>query len=624
MHTVSAGKRDDLFGRAKEQILEPSGLLKKQKRHDIMNFINPLKGVFAMHLRTNLSDSSFKEYLNIITERQLLDESLWQKCVGVFASGIDNADAGWRGEYWGKMMRGACLVYAVNPSKELLRVLTDAVRGLLAKQDESGRITTYRKDKEFFGWDMWTRKYVMTGLQHFCDICPDEKLKDEIMTALIAHADYIIEHIGEDKINILETGEFWGGVNSASILEPFVRLYKDTQNKKYLDFAEYIISTGGCRDGNLLECATRNIPVFCYPEQKAYETMSFFEGILAYYEVTGEEKYLEVVKNFTYTVLDTDVTVIGSSGCTNELFDYSYLRQTEPNTKIMQETCVTVTLMRLLSRLYRITGDKRLMDTVENSARNALVGALNVNGYEQYCRERKSFLPGMLFDSYSPLCNSRRARGIGGYKEFSDGSYFGCCACIASAGFGLYPLMSVTEYDNGYAVNYLLDGSYSFEKDGNIVTLEVSQEQIKVRSEKAFEGEIKISEGSQSLTIESVCDKKKCTQNGYTVFSGTWNDSDVIDIRQTPVLSKTEVNYKLSLSFAGHVLAADTEKTAIDFMKKKITFLCDENENILYSVLPPEAGESVRLSLKTNLGDLILTDYASAGQDGKSFVSVWF
>ena len=72
----------------------------------------------------------FSRYLDIIQSRQLLDRELWRKCVGVFSSGIDDDDGGWRGEYWGKMMRGACLVFCVTGSDELYSVLTQAVEGL--------------------------------------------------------------------------------------------------------------------------------------------------------------------------------------------------------------------------------------------------------------------------------------------------------------------------------------------------------------------------------------------------------------------------------------------------------------------------------------------------------------
>ncbi|MBQ7596753.1 MAG: glycoside hydrolase family 127 protein [Clostridia bacterium] len=574
--------------------------------------------MFSQKIKLN---DVFSDYLEIIMQRQLLNKELWKNCVNVFSSAIDDADKGWRGEYWGKMMRGACLVYSVTKSRELYSTLTEAVEGLLSKQEESGRLSTYSVENEFYGWDIWARKYVMTGLQHYLDICEDKDFSSKIMKALTLHADYIVEHIGEGKIDILDTGLYWGSINSASILEPFVRLYSDTKNKKYLDFAEYIISTGGCSLGNLLECVGEGKAPFEFPETKAYETMSFFEGLLAFYEITGEEKYLNLVIKFTDKLLETDYTAIGSCGCTHELFDNSTLRQTEPSSEIMQETCVTVTLMRLLARLFNATGNKKYINALRKSALNALAGALNINGYEQFSNELKQFLPGMVFDSYSPLCDRMRARGIGGFKKFADGSHFGCCACIASAGFALYPLMSVTQNGSEISVNYLVNGEYEFLKNGNKITVFVEEDKIKITAENGEKFNLKITTGDEYCGI---CLNKNCAEkDGFLIFENA-ADGDEFLLQKNYVLTEEIINSKSSFNYGGYTLAADTVKSLCYTPGKKISFARDENGKIIYTKQTPEAGEQIRFCAETDCGELILTDYAAAGQDGKSYVTVWF
>ena len=193
--------------------------------------------------------------IRIIEEVQLKDVSLWKTLASFFGTNLDDADKGWRCEYWGKIMRGAAWVYDYTKNEELYNILTDTVRDLLTRQDEYGRFATYSLDAEFSGWDMWGRKYVIMGLLHYYDICRDESLKAEIIEAMKTHTDYIINYIGEDKKDILETSHFWGCLNSTSILEPIVRLYNLTEEERYLDFAEYIVNTGFCKDFNLIETA---------------------------------------------------------------------------------------------------------------------------------------------------------------------------------------------------------------------------------------------------------------------------------------------------------------------------------------------------------------------------------
>ena len=51
---------------------------------------------------------------------------------------------------------------------------------------------------------------------------------------------------------------------------------------------------------------------------------------------------------FAKRVFASDITAIGCAGCTHELFDHSGVRQLDVTEKgIMQETCVTVTWMKL-------------------------------------------------------------------------------------------------------------------------------------------------------------------------------------------------------------------------------------------------------------------------------------
>ncbi|MBR3553724.1 MAG: glycoside hydrolase family 127 protein [Clostridia bacterium] len=385
-----------------------------------------------------------RAYLDFITETQLLDTALWHRFVRVFQTGADAADRGWRGEYWGKMMRGACLVYRCTADPRLYDVLRQTVCDLLSTADADGRISTYPWERECCGWDLWCRKYVLTGMLHFCDICTDSALTERILDSMERHLDCLIARVGPNagQIKITATSDFWLGVNSCSILEPVMDLYRRRPQERFLRFARYIIGTGGCSDGDLIALALENKTLPCqYPETKAYETMSFFEGVLAFYEATGEQKYLDAVLRFAEAVFETEITLIGCAGCTHEQFDHAAIRQTEPSEKVMQETCVTVTWMRLCARLFLRTGNEIYADRVEQSALNALYGSVNLFAQPFTMPKSGETVPALPFDSYSPLVMHRRGRDVGGLKAFDDGSFYGCCAAIGAAGLAVYPLI---------------------------------------------------------------------------------------------------------------------------------------------------------------------------------------
>ncbi len=91
--------------------------------------------------------------------------------------------------------------YSFLRDEELYSVLTDAVLDILSTEDELGRISTYETSdekgfSEFDGWDMWSRKYVLLGMQYYIEICRDEEFKKKIIASMCRQADYIISKIG--------------------------------------------------------------------------------------------------------------------------------------------------------------------------------------------------------------------------------------------------------------------------------------------------------------------------------------------------------------------------------------------------------------------------------------------
>lgn len=405
-----------------------------------------------------------KEVNAFIEEFQLLRADLWQRFVAQFRQDADY-DAGWRCEYWGKMMRGACFTYSCTRNPALYDILTASVRDILTTQDAQGRISSYAVSHELDGWDLWGRKYVLLGMQYFLEICADEALKAEIVACMTKQVDAIISRIGkgEGQKPITSATRHWRGLNSSSLLEPIVRLYAITGEKRFLDFATYIVSSGGTDIANIFDLAYEDhLYPYQYPTTKAYEMTSCFEGLLEYYRVTGIERYKTAVIRFANRVLESDFTIIGGCGCTHELFDHSAARQANTtNMRIMQETCVTVTLMKFFYQLNLLTGDPRYADALETSFYNAYLGALNTNHVIEPLIRREHpdwAMEALPFDSYSPLTAGTRGNGVGGLKCMSDHHYYGCCACIGSAGSGVAAKMALLSTENGFALNLYLDG----------------------------------------------------------------------------------------------------------------------------------------------------------------------
>lgn len=564
-----------------------------------------------------------------VLANQLKDRANWQKTVEVFQTHEDTELGRWRGEYFGKQMRGASLVYSYTKDEELYEILTETVVDLLSKQDHLGRFSTYDVEREFNGWDMWCRKYVLVGLLYYMDICKDEALKEGILVACKGHLDYIITKIGDKdgQLGITKTSTWWGCVNSCTILEPTLETYKRTGEDKYLDFAKYIISTGGCSDCNLVELPlSSDAYPYQYPVTKAYEMMSFYEGLLAYYEITGDRKYFDTVCSFVKKVKESDITIIGCSGCTHELFDNSAVVQTEYKENIMQETCVTVTWMRLNRRLFEVTGDVGYINNFEISGYNALYGSLNTEMNDQLSMEHNKMVKGMAFDSYSPLYMNTRGRGIGGYNEFLSGGYNGCCVAIGACGIALMPLTAVMQSEEKVYINILFDGEATVrDKSGNRVTLKIKTEYP--------------SDGKAVITVDSDCDLTLCirvpdwcetatvngdeVKRGYFVLDKKFCAGECVDVDLKMQLKACVLNGKIAFTYGPLVLASDEIKTCVSIQTpleingKPEAVKCDA-----------EGIEMVRFILKNSMGEeIVLTDYQSCGKfwlSDKPLMTVWF
>ena len=612
----------------------------------------------------------FENAVNFIQSEQLLDRPLWAKFVNQYREQPDAPTLAWRGEYWGKMMRGAVSVYSYTKNEELYDVLCETIKDMFTVAEADGRVSTYEREKEFQGWDIWCRKYVLLGMLYFYDICKSEKLKGQIIDFSVRHLDYIIERIGEDKLDITKTSSCWFGINSSSILEPVVWLYKITGEARFLRFADYIVNRGGADRINVFELAYENkLMPYQYGVSKAYELTSCFEGLLAYYDVTKIERYKIAAINYGYAMLDSDVSIIGSLGCTHELLDHTSVRQTAQRGEREQETCVTVTWMKYCASLYRLTADRRFSDAIETSFYNAYLGAFNTAHSESDCmrirfrntpvfdRLKNSFMP---FDSYSPLTPGVRGNGIGGSQLFADGSYYGCCACIGSVGLGIYSSQRILRSENGITLSFFDNGRSEMLVDGKKVSVVVEGNypkcgdiKISVISEAplSFDFSVRIPAWSESVSINT--DRQYGIKDGFAVFGGKWDGvseicisldmsikeiypqswtEDVVYTDMTgsgsgwyvakakTVYHSPEYDNYVALTKGPLVLAADS---ALGKPADSIFSFEKEDGRPIYT---EEDRENTMISLKFRTKDaesFTLIDYASSGKDWKSRIAAW-
>ena len=328
----------------------------------------------------------------------------------------------WQSEFWGKWIQGAIASYRYTRDAELYEIIKQGAEGLMATQTPDGYIGNYAPEYQLQQWDVWGRKYSTLGLLAWYDLSGDKRA----LKAARGVIDHLMTQVGPQATAIAMTGNYFG-MASCSILEPVVYLYQRTNDKRYLEFANYIAEQLNAPEGpQLLDRADKPVARrFPHPENwwsrenghKAYEMMSCYEGLLEMYKLTGEKKYLEAVEKTVDTIIEQEINIAGS-GSAFECWYGGKERQTQPTYHTM-ETCVTFTWMQLCNRLLQVTHNPQLADKLEQTMYNALMASLRADGGQ--------------ISKYSPL------EGMRSPGESQCEMNINCCNANGPRAFALIP-----------------------------------------------------------------------------------------------------------------------------------------------------------------------------------------
>jgi len=315
----------------------------------------------------------------------------------------------WQTEFWGKYMQSAMPYLQYTGSAKLKTAVDRGIASMIASQEKNGYIGNYPDELRCGeGWDVWGMKYTMMGFLHYYDATKST----DALEACKRVCDYVIAELGPNGkrgVRLYQTGN-WSGYASSSILEPVMWLYQRTQDKKYLDFATYLVKDmTEVEDGpRLLDLALKGISVadrnghgnkaethggyvMKHNRWKSYEMMSCYQGMLDYFEVTGRKELFDAAVATGNDIIKEEINLAGGCACSEAWF-HGARKQHLPYLRL-QETCVTTTWMRFCEKLLDLTGDPKWADEIERTFYNAYLGAMKADGSE--------------FAGYTPLSGNR-------------------------------------------------------------------------------------------------------------------------------------------------------------------------------------------------------------------------
>ena len=547
------------------------------------------------------------------------------------------------GEMWGKLVRSGSLFYRYTADPELKTILAAAVADMLSTERPNGSISCVAPEEQPETSDLWERKYVLIGLQDYYDYVEQ---KPEILESLKRQVDCLIAQLGKPpKTSILDVGWSHGGhgknhIESSTLLEPVVRLYKMTGEQRYLDFAEYIISEGGCLEANLFEAAYNNVLPYkmCKIYPKAYDTLSLFEGLVEFYRCTENVYHRQCALNLFENVRRYEITVIGNGGSdqpyhptvAGEAFGNTAIEQTNPNMTRMMETCTGVTWMKYCSHLLRLEGNQKYIDEIEKYVYNGLIGAMKPDG--------RGF-------SYVNLLNGVKTNDSGWGWMF-DSRHGGklhvtCCNLNGPEGLAYIPYIAVMQDAQRNPVINLYNAATVKTKTptGKPLTLEIITDfpksgdvKIRVNVEKPeeFTLKLKIPSWSENTLLAGENLQLPLPQPGkYAEIKRKWQPDDAIrltlDMRckliDAPKGGSTPNSDRyVALRYGPLVLCRNSE-TDPDY-NQPVTVIADNN-GFIDTKPATGTGDTLSFDIPTSTGSIRMSPYADINGWNGAKIQTW-
>ena len=563
----------------------------------------------------------------------------WNKGVVPYAAMVDFFRNGRSqfalGEMWGKAVRSGCMFYRYTADPELKEILSQTVKDLLSTVRPKGSICCVPPEKQPDGpgGDLWERKYVLLGLDRYYDLVEADPA---VLRAMTDQADCIIEQVGEPpKVPITSLGWSPNHIESSTLLEPFMRLYNRTGEKRYLDFARYIVSTGGSEGYDIFRQAYDNVPPHEMggPYPKAYEMMSMFEGAVEYYRVTGDEYVRRSFMNLYDNIRRNEITIVGNGGgdqpyhpaVMGEGWDHTAVEQTNPDITRMMETCVGVTWMKFCSQILRLTGDPSAVDEIEKYIYNGLLGAMKPSG--------DGF-------SYVNLFNGEKVTNYGWGTTFGSLPVT-CCNLNGPMGLAYIPFVAVMESDRGPVVNlYNAARAELSTPQGDSLSLRIEtdfplSDRVLVRVDphaaSLFTLSLRIPSWSERTVVKVNGKKVRSVEPGaYLSLERIWKPGDRVELAfdmRCRLLDAPRGSNRAGDSFQalvwGPIVLARDENIDPDYDEPVRVVAGKDRVVRVKRVAPTLASTRLEFEVPTDDGPIRMTDYASVNGWEGAHICTW-
>jgi len=422
-----------------------------------------------------------------------------------------------------KALEGMAYSLQNNPDPVLEAKCDEWIDKFAAAQMEDGYINTYYTltglDRRWSNMDkheMYCAGHMIEGAVAYYNVTGKRKLLD----VCIRMVDHMMTVFGPGKRDWVPGHE--------EIELALVKLYQVTGEKKYLDFADWLLGERGHGFATFgPEYPDRVWDVNQYQDQVPVREMSEITGhaVRAMYlycgmadvaAYTGDKGYMEALSRLWDDVVLRNMYITGGIGQSahNEGFtnDYSL-----PNLEAYCETCASVGMVLWNWRMSQFTGDGKYVDVMERAMYNGALAGISLSGDRFF-----------YVNPLESLGNHHRKAWYG-------------CACCPSQICRFLP--SIGNYIYGVSGNAIWVNLYM----GNTANVKLGKKDITLTQETQYpwDGAVKLTVGTKKpfereirLHIPAWCKSYQISVNGeafevpvelgFAVIAREWADGDQI------------------------------------------------------------------------------------------------
>ena len=508
----------------------------------------------------------------------------------------------WSGEFAGKYITSAYYIYQMTRDERLYSYMQGFLDELLLCQDVDGYFGCYQKECRLTGalsqnpnaigtsWDSWSHYHILFGLL----LWHRETGRNDCLTAAKRIASLYMSLFYNGKKSLVSIGST---EMNLAIYHGFALLYNLTQDTTYLHFARKIEADLTDESaGNYLELALSGVEYYQCPRPR-WESMHVIMGFVEMFIATGDERYRQAADQIVHSILKTDVHNTGAFSTDEQAVG-------NPFTNSNIETCCVVAYNALACEVLKLTGEPDLLDFLEISHYNAVMGFFSPTGrWSTY----NTPMDGVKIANYQQIVFQSRP----GSPDLN------CCSVNAPRGLGTVNEWALLEKDGVLHINYYEPFSAQT-ADGVSLTVTgdypcLGKAAIRLDSHNNSKKiRFRIPSWSKQTVLQVGTEVFHPAPGAYFTLERVWDDTVHITFDFTPRLLKGGMGYadKTSL-YIGPVLYAWDRSLNPGFSFDELPALCLRD---IMTVAPERHnGGGIRLQLPNGA---VLTDFYHAGGSG--------